>query len=556
MAASSSWAAISIYDRLETPDTGIRWNRQLLVKRARMEGFLVWDWRHQIQDFRRDVSQWLRDGKVHYKEDVAEGIASAPRAFMGMLAGREPRQAAGARGRAVMSAPATAAVDYDPRRPEVIANPFPIFAALRERDPVHWSEALGGWVLTRYRDVRLVSTDPRFSADRITPFRDHLRPDARAQVAELLKTLGMWAVFNDPPAHTRRRGLLNKAFTPRAVMALRPLIERIVAHLISRVAGRGEMDLIAAFAYPLPASVIAGMIGVPIEDLDRFKTWSDEIAAFVGSALATPDKRERGERGAREMSAYFRGIIADHRKHPRDGHPERAAGRGGGGHRPQRGRAGRELHPAAVRGPRDHDQSRWGTACWRCCGVPKRWRRSAAIRALAASAVEEMLRYDGPTQAMTRIALEDARLDDASPVIRTGDRVFALLNAANRDPQVFADPERFNVARGDARHLSFGFGIHFCLGAPLARLEGQIAVKALVERLPDLALAIDEPEWSDSFVLRGVKALPVRFALASAELAKSSWSPARSVWKARSRSLSHSRRGAEIPGPGAGELAR
>ena len=130
---------------------------------------------------------------------------------------------------------------------------------------------------------------------------------------------------------------------------------------------------------------------------------------------------------------------------------------------------------------------------------------------MAQSAVEEMLRYDGPTQAMTRIALEEVRLDAAGPAIKKGDRVFALLNAANRDPAVFEEPDRFDIARGDTRHISFGYGIHFCLGAPLARLEGQIGVAALVKRLPDLALATAAPQWSDSFVLRGVKALPVRF---------------------------------------------
>jgi len=401
-------------------------------------------------------------------------------------------------------------VDYDPRRPDVITNPFPIFAELRERDPVHWSDALGGWVLTRYRDVRQVLNDARFSADRITPFRDHLHPDARAQVSELLKTLGLWAVFNDPPAHTRRRGLLNKAFTPRAVMALRPMIERIVAHLVSRVPARGEMDLIAAFAYPLPASVIAGMIGVPIEDLDRFKTWSDEIAAFVGSALATPDKRERGERGVREMSAYFRGIIAEHRKHPREDLLSAllAAEESGSGLGED------ELVASCILllfAGHETTTNLIGNGMLALLRHPEALALLRRDSGLAQSAVEEMLRYDGPTQAMTRIALEDVRLDDARPMIRAGDRVFALLNAANRDPQVFAEPDRFDVARGDSRHLSFGFGTHFCLGAPLARLEGQIAVKALVERLPDLALAIDTPEWSDSFVLRGVKALPVRF---------------------------------------------
>ena len=401
-------------------------------------------------------------------------------------------------------------VDYDPRRPEVIANPFPIFAELRERDPVHWSEALGGWVLTRYRHVRQVLNDPRFSADRITPFRDHLQPDARAQVAELLRSLGQWAVFNDPPAHTRRRALLNKAFTPRAVMALRPLIERIVAHLISRMAACGETDLIAAFAYPLPASVIAGMIGVPIEDLERFKIWSDEIAAFVGSALATPDKRERGERGAREMSAYFREIIADHRKQPKDDILSAllAVEESGSGFSEDELVASCILLLFAGHETTTNLVGNGMLALLRHADALAALRRD---RALAASAVEEMLRYDGPTQAMTRIALEDVRLDDASPVIGTGDRVFALLNAANRDPRVFAEPDRFDVTRGDTRHISFGFGIHFCLGAPLARLEGQIAVAALVERLPDLALVTETPEWSDSFVLRGVKSLPVRF---------------------------------------------
>jgi cytochrome P450 len=405
-----------------------------------------------------------------------------------------------------MSAP----VDYDPRRPEHIADPFPIFARLRAEDPVHWSAILGGWVLTRYRDVRQVLNDPRFSADRITPFRDHLAPNARAGVAELLKTLGLWAVFNDPPAHTRRRGLLNKAFTSRAVAALQPMIERIVDHLIARAAARGEMDLIADFAYPLPASVIAGMIGVPIEDLDRFKTWSDEIAAFVGSALATPEKRERGERGAREMSAFFRAMVADHRKNQRDDILSGLIAATDAGQMLSED----ELVASCILllfAGQETTTNLIGNGMLALLRNPE---ALAALRRepwVAAAAVEEMLRYDGPTQAMTRIALEDVSLDRGGPTIRRGDRVFALLNAANRDPAVFPDPDRFDVARDDSRHLSFGFGIHFCLGAPLARLEGRIGVAALVQRLPELTLVLDRPEWTDSFVLRGVKALPVTF---------------------------------------------
>jgi len=403
------------------------------------------------------------------------------------------------------------AVEYDPRRPEEIANPFPSFARLRAADPVHWSEILGGWVLTRYRDVRAVLFDRRLSADRITPFRDHLPRPQQAEIKDLLATLGLWAVFNDPPDHTRRRALLNKAFTPRAVAALRPTIEAIVERLVDGIAGRAEFDLIADFAYPLPATVIAGMIGVPADDLDRFKLWSDDIAAFVGSALATPDKRGRAERGVREMTEYFRGMVAEHRAQPRADILSGLIAAEEQGKRLSEDEivascilllfAGHETTTNLI-----------GNGMLALLRHPE---ELAALRArpeLAGAAVEEMLRYDGPTQAMTRIALEDVTLEGAagdSRRLRRGDRVFALLNAANRDPEMFAQPDRFQVARGDSRHLSFGYGPHFCLGAPLARLEAEIGVGALLRRLPHLALAEDRPVWSDSFVLRGVRALRV-----------------------------------------------
>ncbi len=402
-------------------------------------------------------------------------------------------------------------VAYDPRLPALIADPFPIFARLRAEDPVHWSDILGGWVLTRYRDVKSVLFDRRMSADRITPFRDHLTPSAQEKVRDLLAVLGLWAVFNDPPAHTRRRALLNKAFTPRAVAALAPTIAETVEQLIDRLAGRDSFDLIADFAYPLPATVIAGMIGVPATDLDRFKLWSDDIAAFVGSALATPDKRERGERGVREMAGYFREMVADHRARPR---PDILSGL-----------IAAEEHGAVLSedeivascilllfAGHETTTNLIGNGMLALLRHPQEMARLRARPELAAGAVEEMLRYDGPTQAMTRIALADVTIEaetGAARVIRRGDRVFALLNAANRDPEMFDAPEHFDVARGDTRHLSFGYGPHFCLGAPLARLEGEIGVRALLRRFADLRLADSDPPWSDSFVLRGVKTLPV-----------------------------------------------
>jgi cytochrome P450 len=210
------------------------------------------------------------------------------------------------------------------------------------------------------------------------------------------------------------------------------------------------------------------------------------------------------------MSAYFRGIIADHRRHPREDVLSGLLAAEEAG----TGLSEDELVASCILllfAGHETTTNLVGNGMLALLRHPDALAAVRGDAGLAQSAVEEMLRYDGPTQAMTRIALEDVRLDEASPMIRAGDRVFALLNAANRDPRVFDRPDRFDVTRGDSRHLSFGFGIHFCLGAPLARLEGQIALKALVERLPGLALAIDAPQWSDSFVLRGVKALPVRF---------------------------------------------
>jgi cytochrome P450 len=403
------------------------------------------------------------------------------------------------------------AVDYDPRRPEEIADPFPSFARLRASDPVHWSEILGGWVLTRYRDVRAALFDRRLSADRITPFRDHLAPAARAAMQEALAMLGRWAVFNDPPEHTRRRALLNMAFTPRAVAALRPTIAAIVERLVDGVAARGSFDLIADFAYPLPATVIAGMIGVPAADLERFKRWSDDIAAFVGSALATPDKRQRAERGMREMSDYFRAMVADHRARPRDDILGGLIAAEDEGKR----LSDDEIVASAILllfAGHETTTNLIGNGVFALLRHPAELQALREQPALVGSAVEEMLRYDGPTQAMTRIAVEEVAFAGAAGeprVVRRGDRVFLLLNAANRDPEIFAEPERFRVARDDSRHVAFGYGPHFCLGAPLARLEAAIGVGRLLERLPRLALQESDPVWSDSFVLRGLMRLRV-----------------------------------------------
>ncbi|MSP87446.1 MAG: cytochrome P450 [Alphaproteobacteria bacterium] len=408
-------------------------------------------------------------------------------------------------------------VAYDPRLPAEIADPFPSFARLRLTDPVHRSDVLGGWVLTRYADCRAALNDKRLSADRITPFRDHLQPSARERVADLLRLLGQWAAFTDPPVHSRLRGLMNKAFTPRAIERLRPGIQALVDRLIDPILGTSEIELIRDFAYPLPATVIAAMIGVPRADLDTFKRWSDDLAAFVGNSLATPDKRDRAQAGAVEMTAYFRALAGEHRRQPQDDILSGLIAATEDGDRLSED----ELVATCVLllfAGHETTTNLIGNGMLALLRHPDQWTRLAADPSLIESAVEEMLRYDGPTMAMTRIALEDVCYGEH--IIERGDRLYLMLNAANRDPEIFPAPDRFDVGRVDNRHISFGYGIHYCLGAPLARLEATIGMSSLLARLPGLSLATDRPEWSDSLVLRGVKALPLRSTPAPAMVAQ------------------------------------
>jgi len=400
-------------------------------------------------------------------------------------------------------------VRYDPRRDEIIADPFPSYQLLRVEDPVHWSDVLGGWVLTRYDDVKSALLDRRFSADRITPFAKHLSADSHAAIADLLQGLGDWAVFTDPPKHTRLRGVMNTAFTSRAIESREPVIQNLVDRLLDAIVPVGRTDLIADFAYPLPAAVIAGMLGASADDLDRIKRWSDDLAAFVGSALATPDKRTRAQVAMVDMSTYFRALVTARRAEPReDMMSALLAGEGRAD-----GLTEDELVATCVLllfAGHETTTNLIGNGLVALLRHPSELAALAAEPLLAGSAVEELLRYDGPTQAVTRIAVEDVELRGRQ--IRRGARVFLNLSAANRDPEQFADPEDLDVRRPDNRHIAFGHAIHFCGGAPLARLEARLAIPAVLRRLPELRLDTDALRWSDSYVLRGVEALPLSFA--------------------------------------------
>jgi cytochrome P450 len=400
---------------------------------------------------------------------------------------------------------------FDLGNPATNTNPFPEFARLRASDPVHWSPAMKAWIVTRYADVRQVAlNNKQISADRLTPFFKANPEYQRGGIESLVRYLNHWMVFRDPPDHTRLRRLFTKAFTPTAVENLRPNIEDIVAHLIDGMqakARRGEtVDYIADFAYPLPASVIMDLLGVPRADLARVKLWSDDIALFIGSAQVAGNKYLRAESGAKAMAGYFRGLVEARTAAPTEDMISKLV--------LARDEAD-ALSTDEIIGTcilllfagHETTTNLIGNGFLYSMKHREQWQRLIAEPSLAASAIEEYLRYDGPSGAIARVASGDIEM--AGRTIRAGDRVFAFVNSANRDPEAFDEPERFDIARPQNPHMTFGHGIHFCLGAPLARLEAQIAALRLSERLPDIRLAGGEPEWHDSLILRGVKRLPV-----------------------------------------------
>lgn len=396
--------------------------------------------------------------------------------------------------------------------PAINANPFPIFSRLRDEDPVHWSQAMKAWVVTRYDDVkRIAVANSDMSANRLAPFFAAVPSESRGGYANLITYLGNWMVFRDPPDHTRLRRLFTKAFTSRSVKALEPNIEQIVGLLLDEMDRKsrqdGTVDWIADFAYPLPATVMMDLLGVPRDDLMLVKEWSDDIALFIGTARATADKYQRAEAGARAMAEYFRAILVQRAAEPQqdDIISELVAERN------ERLTDDEIIATCILLLFAGHETTTnlIGNGLYYTMKSSDQWARLKDDSALVDLAIEEWLRYDGPSGALARVITAD--IEFGGKQLAAGQRLFAFVNAANRDPRQFADADRFDVGRTPNAHLAFGHGIHFCLGAPLARLEGQIALRALIERFPNIGLATaDAPPWKDSVILRGIESLPLR----------------------------------------------
>jgi cytochrome P450 len=390
--------------------------------------------------------------------------------------------------------------------PALLADPYPSYARLRRTDPVHWAEGPGAWVLTRYADVVSVLRSPHASAER-TEMAGRRVPAEFQEVFTARKD----AMLNaDPPRHTRLRLLVNKAFTPGAVAALAPFIQRFVDGVLDAVGPRGRMDVIRDLAYPLPATVIAEMLGVPHADRDRFKQWSDDTAALAGNLPGnlSEDVLRRAAEGMGELRVYFAGIVARRRVEPRDDLISALVKAQQEGDRLNEA----ELLANAVlllNAGHETTTNLIGNGALALLRHPDQLRRLREDPALIPTAVEELLRYDSPVQFTSRVLKADLTLGGKQ--LRAGQTVLLLLGAANRDPAQFPDPDRLDVGRTDNKHLAFGLGSHFCLGAPLARLEGRIAFETLLRRLPGLRLAGPAPAYRPNFNLRGLEALEVTF---------------------------------------------
>jgi pimeloyl-[acyl-carrier protein] synthase len=389
--------------------------------------------------------------------------------------------------------------------PEVLANPYPLFRRLRSEDPVHWDAFLHTWVVTRYVDVLEVLHN--FSAER-THTPEKLEAMGLAQISPIAQLMVKQMLFMDPPGHTRLRSLASHAFSPARVAVLRTHIREIVNRLLDTVQAKGQMDIIADLGDPLPAIVTAEMLGVPLEDRHQLKAWSTNFAEMLGNFQHNPEHAARMLRTVQDMTAYFHDRIRELKNIPRDGLVHSLMTAEIDGDRLTEEEVVANSIVTMV-GGLETTTNLIGNGVLTLLRNPGEIERMQEDQSLIPSAVEEMLRYESPSQHTGRLAPEDVEWE--GKVIRKGQAVMAVMAAANRDPERFPDPDRFDVARTDNRHLAFGYAAHFCFGAALARVEGQEAFEAIVRRLPGLELQPGPLVWRNNLGLRGLTALPVKF---------------------------------------------
>jgi cytochrome P450 len=390
------------------------------------------------------------------------------------------------------------------------ADPYPTYSELRSTAPVHRTtlpDGRGVWLVTRYEDVLAIFKDERFVKD----WRKVMTPEQLAQIPpipEVMKPLSQNMLDTDPPDHERLRALVSKAFTPRLIERLRPRVQAISDSLLDAVEDRGEMDLIDDYAFPLPITVIAELLGVPSEDRNEFREWSD--AAVSGNAT----KEYLEEVLIPHMQAftdYLHALFKEKRKHPREDLISALVRAEEAGERLNEDELLGMVFLLLVAG-HETTVNLIGNGVLALLRHPEQLEKLRNDPSLIKPAIEELLRYDGPVETSTeRFAREDVAI--GGKVIPKGEMVLVVIAAADRDPERFHDPDVLDITRADNKHLAFGKGIHHCLGAPLARMEGQIAIGTLLRRMPNLRLKVlpEALAWRSGMVLRGLRSLPVEF---------------------------------------------
>jgi cytochrome P450 len=399
-------------------------------------------------------------------------------------------------------------IAFNPRDPAFIANPYPFYSMLRAAMPV-WKDPTGRVILTRYQDAALLVRDRRFGKSFKDPEALARRFGPTATQEPAVVELSHMMLTQDPPDHTRLRGLVTKVFTARKMEDMRPFIQGLTDRLIDKVEQNGEMDAIRDLAFPLPVLVICELLGIPEEDRINFVNGSASGGVLLNPVVPTREELDRANEGTRNSEAYFARLFELRRREPRDDlltllvQAEEAGDR----------LTSEELSAnCSLLFGAGHETTvnLIGNGLWSLHKNPSQW---AAIRddpALIPNAIEEVLRYESPVQMVGRMAVEP--VDFGGTVVPGGTPIIALLGAANRDPAEYADPDRMDVTRERLRPLSFGGGIHFCIGAQLARIEAEVVFSTLLRRLPDLTLPeCDNPKWRESFTLRGLTTLPAKW---------------------------------------------
>jgi cytochrome P450 len=394
---------------------------------------------------------------------------------------------------------------------EFVQNPHPIFHRLRADAPVYWCEPWGGWLLTRYDDIQESFSRPETfrNGGRMSALLKGLPKDVWDELEPLRLHFSVGLIHTDPPDHTRLRALVTRAFAPRILEAMRPRILALVDELLDRAAQAGQMEFIADFAFPLPARVVTEFLGIPDDDHERFRKWVREVIAFQAPGRQTPEVALRSQASLLEARAYFRELFVLRRREPRDDIVSALVAAEEQGQRLSEPELVSTCTTLLLAG---HETTTHllANGLLTLLQHPEQLQLLRERPALMKNAIEEMLRYEGSFTHIFHLVGRDVELGGEQ--MREGQIVLQSIAAGNRDPAHFVDPDRFDITREPGRNLAFGYGIHYCLGAPLARLEAEIAFEAILKRFPNLRLLAPAPHWTGGTYFRAQAALPLALA--------------------------------------------